>query len=58
MDMNEDIQQRTVQELRDTGYAVTIFSPEEMEPADPGDVEEVMAERADSFIEFSRNLEA
>ncbi len=39
-------QTQTVAELRDAGYAVTTFSPEELGSADPSKVEDRMVEMA------------
>lgn len=52
MDMDEDIHQYTVQQLRDEGYAVVIFNPEELGEADPGDLEDLLVERGNNFIDF------
>lgn len=37
--------------LRDLGYAVTIFTPEELLGCDPSSVEDIMMERAQVYID-------
>lgn len=40
-----------INKLHDEGYAVVIWTPEEMEGCDINKLEEVMIERGDNFIE-------
>lgn len=38
-------------QLRDKGYAVAVWNPQELRGVDPSDVEDIMIERAADFID-------
>lgn len=40
-----------LRQLRNKGYAVAVWTPEELRGVDPSDVEDVMIERAADFID-------
>jgi hypothetical protein len=48
--MSIDLPTEMIKILRDRGYAVAIFSPEEMEGVDPFDVESEMIEKGWDWI--------
>ena len=47
----KDVAQMTVRELWNAGYAVAIFTPEELCGADPDEVAEIMVERGSNAID-------
>ena len=49
--MTED-QTKALRDLRDAGYAVTVFTPEEMPHSRPRDVEDAMCEAGWNQINF------
>jgi hypothetical protein len=48
--MNEE-QSEVIDQLRSEGYAIAIYSPEELQNADAGHVEDLMADRGQIAIE-------
>lgn len=47
----KDVAEMTVRELWDSGYAVALFTPEELSGADPDQVAEIMIERGWNAID-------
>lgn len=50
MSMTEE-QSKVLQQLRNLGYAVCVFTPEEIGEADADELEDVLCERGYFFIE-------
>ena len=44
-------QLQVIDQLRAEGYAITVWTPEEMKGADPDGLEDVMIERGSHYIE-------
>lgn len=51
MNTNVDLKDQTVQELRDSGHLVIIWTPEEIGEADIDDLESVSIERGHTYLE-------
>jgi hypothetical protein len=47
----KDVAAMTVQELRDGGYSVAIFTPDELRGAEPDEVADIMIERGWNAID-------
>lgn len=47
----KELAEMTVRELWNSGYAVAVFSPEELSGADPDQVAEIMVERGWNAID-------
>ena len=47
----KDVAAMTVRELRDSGYSVVIFTPDELRGAEPDEVADIMVERGWNAIE-------
>ena len=45
-------QQGVINELRDEGYCVVIWTPEEMGDVDSDHLEDIVIERGNNFIEY------
>ena len=46
--------QKAINALRDAGYCVIIWTPEELGDIDSGALEDVVIERGNNFIEWAR----
>ena len=51
--MNDE-QQAVINALRDAGYCVVIWTPEELGTADIDSLEDIVIERGNNFIEWSQ----
>jgi hypothetical protein len=47
----KDVAAMTVSELRDSGYAVAVFTPDELRGAEPDEVADIMVERGWNAID-------
>lgn len=47
-----EIQQAVINELRDAGYCVVIWTPEELGETDTDRLEDIVIERGNNFIEY------
>jgi hypothetical protein len=56
--MNLKVNSNTVEDLRDAGYCVVVFNPEELEGADPYKVSDFLIERGWDVIEAMKPLES
>ena len=45
-------QQSTINQLRDEGYCVVIWGPTELGNADASDLEDIVIERGNNFLDF------
>ncbi|WP_289101014.1 hypothetical protein [uncultured Marinobacter sp.] len=50
-----DEQYQVIQSLRDEGYAVTVFTPEELANTDSGECEDLMVERGWDYIHHNKD---
>jgi hypothetical protein len=56
MPEDQEAQDReSIQRLRDLGYSITAFTPDEVGEADSGVLEDLMTERGWDFIEHCNN---
>jgi hypothetical protein len=49
-------QQSVIDELRDEGYCVVLWTPEELRECDIGHLEDIVISRGNEFIENTGNL--
>jgi hypothetical protein len=50
-----DEQQRVIDEMRKEGYAITVFTPEEISDAESSNLEDIMVERGWNYINNMNN---
>lgn len=49
-----DEESNIIQGLRDRGFCVAVFTPEQIGEADVGDLEDILIDRGQDFINFWR----
>lgn len=50
----EELRRKVINEMRDEGYVIVIWSPEELGDTDVDALEDIVIERGNNFIDYSQ----
>jgi glucosamine 6-phosphate synthetase-like amidotransferase/phosphosugar isomerase protein len=51
---SEELRHKVINEMRDEGYVIVIWSPEELGDTNVDDLEDIVIERGNNFIDYSQ----